>query len=292
MYIANDGVFAFICCIILFFSLFSFSLLLIPPLLTLEIFIDFIKPTENLISVLGFSAVRIYINPSKERELIFLDNKNRSGIYCWYNKINNQLYIGSAIKLTNRINDYFQISYQRDKAHLPIIRALKKYGIDSFILYIIEYTECDDLLIREQFWLDSLQPKYNILKEAGNSAGFKHSEESKDKMKLKKIGFSHSLETREQMSLSRIGINNSFFGKTHSEISKNKISEFAKNRIKDPNPGTTIFLTSSDYTFIQEFKSIREASRSLKADTKTINKYLDQPKLFRKKYYILSVKPN
>jgi len=133
-------------------------------------------------------------------------------------------------------------------------------------------------LIGEQFWIDSLQPEYNILNEAGNSRGFKHSEKSKLKIKNKKIGSTHTLETKKQMSLSRMGINNSFFGKIHSEESKDKIREYAQNRLKDLNPGTTIFLMSEDNTLIQEFKSIREASRNFLADTKTINKYLDQLK--------------
>jgi hypothetical protein len=106
------------------------------------------KNSQVCSRIRGISTfTRAYINPSKERELISMDNKGYSGIYCWYNKINSKKYIGSAIKLTARINDYFQIVYHRDKANIPIVRALKKYGMDSFILYVIEYVEPDNLLI-------------------------------------------------------------------------------------------------------------------------------------------------
>jgi hypothetical protein len=35
------------------------------------------------------------------------------------------------------------------------------------------------ILEREQYYLDLLKPEYNILKVAGSSLGFKHSEESR-----------------------------------------------------------------------------------------------------------------
>ena len=38
---------------------------------------------------------------------------------------------------------------------------------------------------REQYYLDCLKPEYNILKIAGSSLGFKHSEETKVKIKEK-----------------------------------------------------------------------------------------------------------
>jgi len=38
-----------------------------------------------------------------------------------------------------------------------------------------------DLNKREQHYMDSLKPVYNTLKIAGNSFGYRHTEESKDK---------------------------------------------------------------------------------------------------------------
>jgi hypothetical protein len=43
----------------------------------------------------------------------------------------------------------------------------------------------------EQYYLDSYKPKYNILKIAGSSQGFKHSPETIAKFKIKHAGVLH-----------------------------------------------------------------------------------------------------
>ena len=59
-----------------------------------------------------------------------------------------------------------------------IYTALIKYGINNFRLEILEYCDRNNVLAREQFYLDLIKPKYNILKIAGSSLGFKHSEKT------------------------------------------------------------------------------------------------------------------
>jgi hypothetical protein len=43
--------------------------------------------------------------------LIYLDNKNKSGIYRWSNVISGKSYVGSYINLAKRFRDYFSIIY-------------------------------------------------------------------------------------------------------------------------------------------------------------------------------------
>ena len=67
------------------------------------------------------------------------------------------------------------------KNNLTISRALVKHGYNNFRLEILEY--CDSsksiLLEREQYYIDQLNPNYNIEKIAGSSAGRLLSEETK-----------------------------------------------------------------------------------------------------------------
>ena len=83
---------------------------------------------------------------------------------------------------------------------------------------ILEYCDKSVLLEREQYYLDSLNPPYNILKLAGSSSGFKLSEETKKKIskalkgvytvlweKSAQFGRVHSKETKELMSLKNRG---------------------------------------------------------------------------------------
>ena len=47
----------------------------------------------------------------------------------------------------------------------------------------MEYCAPENTIEREQYYLTSLKPKYNILKVAGSLLGYKHSEETKGKLK-------------------------------------------------------------------------------------------------------------
>ena len=90
------------------------------------------------------------------------------------------------------------------------------------------------------------------------------------------------------MSLTRQKEDNPFYGKTHSEETKNLMKAYQSSRSVDPNPGILVNLYSSENKLLQEFKSIREAAKYFKADTRTINRYLDSNKLFRNEYYLRS----
>lgn len=67
---------------------------------------------------------------------------------------------------------------------------------------------------QEQFYFDLLKPDYNILKNAGSSIGFKHSEKTLDIFRNKGKA---SEETRKNLSLSAKG-------RVLTEADKKKIS--------------------------------------------------------------------
>jgi len=81
-------------------------------------------------------------------------------------------------------------------------------------LEILEYCRADELIEREQYYLDRLAPEYNILKYAYSLLGYKHTPENIAKFKLKKVsqelkdllssvhsGKEVSQETRKKLSL-------------------------------------------------------------------------------------------
>lgn len=73
---------------------------------------------------------------------------------------------------------------QNSKIH----NALLKYGYNSFSLEIIEYCDPSNCIEREQYYIDLLNPEYNILKTAGSLLGFKHSKESIEKISDSLVG--------------------------------------------------------------------------------------------------------
>ncbi|PQE31514.1 GIY-YIG endonuclease (mitochondrion) protein [Rutstroemia sp. NJR-2017a WRK4] len=78
-----------------------------------------------------------------------------------------------------------------------IYRSLIKNGYSNFKLENLEYCDLYIVVEREQYYLYSLNPEYNILKvAAGCLIGFKHSEAIKEAMTLSKNNNLISEETR------------------------------------------------------------------------------------------------
>jgi hypothetical protein len=118
-----------------------------------------------------------------ERSKIKQDNNKKAGVCLFTNKISGNIYVGSSVNLSKRYASYFSPSLSR--TDLVIIRAIIRYGLENFTLDILEYVEssCENnngeaqsgsfLLRREQYYLDSLKPSYNMLKVAGSPKGTK-----------------------------------------------------------------------------------------------------------------------
>lgn len=75
-------------------------------------------------------------------------------------------------------------------------------------------------------------------------------------------GFRHSQQTKEKMSEDRKGVNNAFYGKTHTDYTKNLISEHhADFKGKNSSKSVPIYQYSIDGKFICKYGSIGEVER-------------------------------
>ena len=63
-----------------------------------------------------------------------------------------------------------------------ICKSFLKNGYSRFTLEILEYCDPSEAVLREQYYIDLLNPDYNILKFAGSTLGYKHSEYTKAKL--------------------------------------------------------------------------------------------------------------
>lgn len=137
----------------------------------------------------SLEAEKTYSNADALRLVILKENRNKSGIYRWVNLLNGKSYIGSSVNLARRLKEYYSIYYLENegkKNNSLIYRAILKNGYSNFRIDILEYCVLEILIEREQYYLDTLQPEYNILKTAGSLKGFKHSEATIEKLKKKK----------------------------------------------------------------------------------------------------------
>jgi len=251
--------------------------------------------------------VIIYNNVEIEKLQILSANKGKTSIYMWTH-IEGKRYVGSAVDTSKRLLHYFSTKYLDKNKNMSICRALKEHGYGAFSLSILEYIDIRDLskedarnliLGREQYFLDSLSPEYNLLKIAGSSMGFKHSEESLAKL-----------------SKAMKGENNprGMLGKTHSAEAKAKVGKANKGRLPSgvhptlrwgrllniPRTeedkakmskalGTTIYVYSSDgLTLINKLSSAIKAGEFFNSSHHTILTYARNGKLFKDKW-ILSI---
>lgn len=130
----------------------------------------------------------------------------RTVIYSIFNTITNQCYIGSAINFDSRKNQH--LSQLRNGVHgnIKLQRSFDKYKEPSFVFSILEDVENRKLLInREQHYIDTLNPFFNIAKIAGSSLGIKRTDEFKKKIGLAKnrLGKLASDETKKNISIAQ-----------------------------------------------------------------------------------------
>lgn len=135
-----------------------------------------------------------------------------SGIYKIANKVTGDFYIGSAVDLKSRLRSHKSKLKNQNHFNYILQEEYNKYGIDNLMFETIEFVEDkNNLIAKEQYYLDSLKPEYNICKIAGSNLGLKLSE-----------------KTRKKMSEARIGKKSPMLGKCHTEESKNKMSKAKK----------------------------------------------------------------
>ena len=233
-----------------------------------------------------------------EKSQILLDNKDKTGIYMWSHLKTNRSYIGSAFNLSQRLSNYLNENYLKNNK-MYIYKALLHDGYPSFSLSILEYINITDMtkmdarkliLSREQHFIDTFMPEYNILPTAGS-----------------RLGTILSIETITKMS----GENNHFYGKTHTIASKSLISKGLTGKIKSVETkakirkalkGRTLYVNApkrlckkvfvydkdNRITILKEFNSYTEAGKFFNCNVSTISRNIDKNKIFQEKWILTS----
>ncbi|HEV8512294.1 MAG TPA: GIY-YIG nuclease family protein [Cyclobacteriaceae bacterium] len=96
-----------------------------------------------------------------------------------------RVYIGSAKDLIIRLRTHLSQFRKGKHINYLLLGHIKKYGIEDLKFEIIEECSIDSLLIREQYFIDSLKPSFNICKKAGNTLGRKWTESARNKRNIK-----------------------------------------------------------------------------------------------------------
>lgn len=111
-----------------------------------------------------------------------VNENNKHGVYMIKNTINDKFYIGSSIHIGVRWKEHIK-KLESNSHHSPYLQnAWNKYGGGCFEFSIVEYCDKDKTIEREQYYLDTLNPHYNMSKKAHAPVGVIVSEETRRKM--------------------------------------------------------------------------------------------------------------
>jgi len=260
---------------------------------------------HNFIKDKNIKPVYIFENLDlqKTREKVCKEIKHISGIYMILNKLTLDYYIGSAS--TNKMYSRFMNHMIYLTGSKIVKLAIKKYNLSNFAFLVLEIfpeivTQLNNkqLLDLEDFYLKSLLPNYNILTEAGNSFGYKHTEITRINMKAKyslnrrlqigalNRGKTLSKETIENMRKSALIRKHYIYSDPSLKASRQRWGG-GKLNLKKKSKALSVFNLNG--TLYGEFSSLTEASNILNCSLKTINRCLKTDKKILKRQWILKL---
>ena len=175
-------------------------------------------------------------------------------IYLITNTVNGKQYVGKTQIST--AHSWWQHCYEaRIGSHCAVHRAIRKYGRASFTIEDIDIAESTaDLASKERAWIAKLSSRtprgYNLTDGGEGVAGFKMSEESRQRMIERLRGFKHSEESCRHMGESHRGkkrrpetmakIAAANTGKKRSGEALKNIQEAGKRRLGVPQPAAVV----------------------------------------------------
>lgn len=249
-----------------------------------KIFIHYYSSKEDSTKIL--KALVTYDNFKEDRSIILKEQKDQSGVYCLVNKINGHSYVGSSINLASRMKNYLNNTFlkSRQNINMPIVSALLKYGQENFSVLILEHVEAKYLTIRETYFITSVLPYYNVLKQGYSSLGYKHTQETKNLLSELAKNRVHTEATKSLISKAITGENNPFYNKSHSIESKIRMIE--------ANSAYPVYIYNSYKELLIIFPSVKTLANLIKCNHPTIVSFIQEQSLFRGEWYFTNTPYN
>lgn len=135
------------------------------------------------------------------------------GIYFIKSLCNGKIYIGSASNINNRLKRHKSDLLRGKHDNQRLQNHVNKHDFSDLIFGVVEKCSIKDLLTKEQYYIDELEPEFNICKSVTQSV----------------LGLTWKVENP------RKGKNHPMFGKKMTKEQKLKNSERAKKRWDDPD---------------------------------------------------------
>lgn len=177
-------------------------------------------------------------------------------IYKITNIINNKIYIGKTLATVEKRWKEHLSTYQKEtENHRPLYSAMKKYGIDNFLIDTIEECDVDQLSARERYWIEFYQSFKHGYNATLGGDGKPYIDYELVKITYKKL--QNITDTAKKLGISRESVS-----RILSVLNEQKLSGQEVNRIKNGKPVNQYDINGN---YIQTFPSIKSAAISIGA---------------------------
>lgn len=165
----------------------------------------------------------------------------KSGIYQITNIVSKKIYIGSAISLRRRFTEHKRELKKNAHYNRKLQNSYNKHGEGNFKFEVLATCPKEYLIKMEQWFIDKLNPEYNICKKAGSCLGVKHSDATRIKISNSKKGLQIPQSVRDKISIANKGkkrteetkkkMSVAFSGRKYSDEVKKKMSIIRKESV-------------------------------------------------------------
>lgn len=130
-----------------------------------------------------------------------------TGIYVIENLVGHKKYVGSATNIERRWNGHRRSLRKGAHENPHLQKSWNKYGECAFEFDVLEIVQDRrELVLIEQYYLDWMEPEYNICRTVGSAMlGRHHTEDAKRKISAARTGKPLSAEHRTKLSVSHMG---------------------------------------------------------------------------------------
>jgi len=199
-----------------------------------------------------------------------------TGIYEIVNTANGKRYVGSAVNIGKRWSIHRSALNNGKHVNRHLQSSWKVHGSQAFAFSVIEYCDKSALIDREQHYIDSLGPEYNLCPTAGSTLGVRRSAEQLLRASAAHRGMKHSAETRAKISEVQRG-------RVHSVETRTKMSASATGRKKSAETRARMSAAAAGRVISAEQRAKIAAARRGQAISKETRQKMSAAAIGKKK---------
>jgi len=242
----------------------------------------------------------------------------KSGIYCIINTINGKKYIGSSINIQDRLQKHRYELRKQKHGNRKLQNSWNKYSEEIFDFYILEFCNKELLLEREQYFIDTLNPEYNITRLVERNIPSPESSKLQSETRIKKIASGEIKLTEKEIyqynlngdfikkydgikkACKEIGIHQSticrFLNGTNRKAGnflwsleyKDKLEPYIKFKTDNGKMNKAIKIVDSQTNeIVYRFNSLKDCAKYFNTHRPSISHAIKIKQHFKRKYYIL-----